>query len=387
MINRSADTSRQQQMPNEIPRREKPRLVNSFDFFELSGIPAALLSTDLKLLKANQPFDESFHVCDGQVLGKCVQHACPSQPDGSCPTQGCRSLPLQPYLGMLHTKVPQVSIDVELTLGCRQQIRFAQGPNGTLLLTLHNIDPGSDEAIKLEQLRENLLWASKDLAEFAHAATHDLRSPLRALRTIPNWIDADLEEAYGQVPELVGHHLELMRQQGQRLENMLDDLLAYTAICRFDEVSQPVSLLQTIDKLRDDMLLPQQFVLEAPAQDAWLRVPQEELHLALHNLIDNAIRHHHRSAGQITIETYSPNQHLLICVIDDGPGIPERYHYKALSAFSTLHSRDKREGSGLGLPIVHKIVHHWGGKLSISPGTADRGTRITLEIPPTRCAA
>lgn len=360
---------------------------DAFDFFELADIPAALFDTNLQLLRANQPFSRQYRYVEGEIYGSPPPHECPHHLGKSCSTLGCSSLLLRPYLASLSTDTPQLSVQVELCVGVQQQLRFSLGPNHTLLLTLRDLEKKSDEALKLEQLSESLQWANNDLSEFSYAVTHDLRSPVRALRTIPEWVDTDLREAIGHVPESVTHHLDLMQQQAIRLESMLDNLLTYTQVGRFDDPSQPISLLQTLNQLRHELVLPQGFELELPERDHLLQVPETELRIALKNLVDNAIRHHHQSSGRVVVETCSPNNHLLICVIDDGPGIPHQYHQTALKIFSTLNSRDVREGSGMGLPITQKIIRNWGGKLSINEGLEDRGTRITLAIPAERYVA
>jgi signal transduction histidine kinase len=105
---------------------------------------------------------------------------------------------------------------------------------------------------------------------------------------------------------------------------MLDDLLTYTRIGRYDNPELPVSLQETLNQLQQELMLPQGFEVKFPNRDQLLRVPEAELRIALHNLIDNAVRHHHQSEGHISIELGEQNHHLLICVIDDGQGITKK---------------------------------------------------------------
>lgn len=360
--------------------------ADAFDFFELADIPAVLFDGELNLLRANKPFRQCFSYEQGEING-CIQTASLPQVCEFCEAYGSSSLPLKPYLKSLTTDTPHLAVDVELCVGMLHRLCFALGPNNTMLLTLRDLKAKSGEQQKLEQLNLSLQMANKELAEFSHAATHDLRSPLRAMRTIPEWISTDLRTSIGHVPEPVSHHLALLQQQSERLENMLDDLLTYTRIGRYDNPELPVSLQETLNQLQQELMLPQGFEVRFPSEDQLLRVPEAELRIALHNLIDNAVRHHHQSKGHISVELCEHNHHLLICVIDDGPGIPKKHHQTALKLFSTLHSRDDCEGSGMGLPTTNKIMHNWGGRLSINSGFDNRGTRITLSIPSERCVA
>lgn len=360
--------------------------ADDFDFFELADTPAALFDTEFNLLRANKPFRQSFSYENGEING-CNRTDPRPLACKTCEVYGSSSLRLKPYLKSLTTDTPLLAVDAELCAGMQHRLCFAPGPNNTLLLTLRDLKVKPSEEQKLEQLNLSLQRANKELAEFSHAATHDLRSPLRAMRTIPEWIGTDLRSSIGHVPEAVAHHLALLQQQSERLEGMLDDLLTYTRIGRYDNPELPVSLQETLNQLEQELMLPQGFEVRFPSKDQLLHVPEPELRIALQNLIDNAVRHHHQSKGQISVELCEHNHHLLICVIDDGPGIPKKYHQTALKLFSTLHSRDDCEGSGMGLPTTNKIIHNWGGRLSINPGINNRGTRITLSIPSERCAA
>lgn len=369
------------------PTINHPSGTDAFDFFELADIPAVLFDTELILLRANEPFLQNFSYTEG-VLKGCTQDATRlSKACESCALYSSSSLELRPYLRSLTTDTPRLTVDVELRVGSTHQLRFALGPNNSLLLTLRDLSAKSVEEQKLEQLNRSMEWANKELAEFSHAAAHDLRSPLRALRTIPDWISADLREAHGDVPEDVAEHLALLKLQSERLESMLNDLVAYTRVGQYDTNSMPVSLQQVLKQLQQELLLPQGFEVELPSKDRLLRVPEAELRVAFRNLIDNAVRHHHLDSGSVAVELCEHNEHLIICVIDDGPGIPKKYHQTALKMFSTLHTRDDREGSGMGLPTTQKIIRNWGGNLSINPGLDNRGTRITLSIPSQRCVA
>jgi len=376
---------RQTAMQGQPIQQHRPP-KDAFGFFELANIPAMLFDNELNPIRVNKPFRDKYLYQNGVICGE--------DRDQASSTSHCHdasvannSVKLEPFLSILSGDAPQLCVNVTLGPDKQHQLRFTLAPNNTRLLTLHDLDESSDEYQKLEQLSETLHWANKDLAEFSHAATHDLRSPLRAMRTIPDWIRSDLQESIGGVPDEVSQHLEMMRQQADRLENMLDGLLTYTQIGRYDDASQPISLLQTLNQLRMDLVLPKDFSLQLPAQDKLLRVPEHELRLALHSLIDNAVRHHHMSTGRVWVETDCPKEQLLICVVDDGPGIPVQYHQTVLKTFSTLHSRDIREGSGMGLPITHKIVRHWGGTLSIDTEADGQGTRVTMAVPTERCVA
>ena len=91
------------------------------------------------------------------------------------------------------------------------------------------------------------------------------------------------------------------------------------------------------------------------------RVPLE---MALRNLIGNAVKHHHAPAtGQVTVNARHAGDWIEFAVADNGPGIEPIYHQRIFEMFSTLQSRDKVEGSGMGLSVVQKTVETRGGRV------------------------
>ena len=100
----------------------------------------------------------------------------------------------------------------------------------------------------------------------------------------------------------------------------------------------------------------------------------------LRNLISNAIRHHDKGKGNITVTCEDASEIYLIKVIDDGPGIPPDLQDKAMEMFQTLKSRDEVEGSGMGLAMINKILEHFSGRLEIH-SDGENGTEMRITWP------
>jgi signal transduction histidine kinase len=100
----------------------------------------------------------------------------------------------------------------------------------------------------------------------------------------------------------------------------------------------------------------------------------------LFNLIDNALRHHDRTEGEITLDAAEEGAFYRFSVADDGPGIPPEYEAKVFGMFQTLKPRDVKEGSGMGLAIVRKAIQQRGGEIHVSANTP-RGSIFTFTWP------
>lgn len=357
-------------------RNETPHST-AFGVFQKAGIATLMLDQNFHVIHANDCFNTSFEYFDTAIWCRAGEHS----------TSLGNAFCVLPYLNSLQTRDSSLSVETEFNGGLRCRMDFARGSDNTLLLCLQRLDQECTQQQSLEQINRALFSANREIAEFSHAASHDLRSPLRALRTIPHWINSDLRDAFGEVPAAVQQHIELLEQQSLRLEKMLDALMLYASIGTHQEAQDAVSVQGILGRLRDEIELPPGFELELELQDQeqQLLVPASELRLVLDNLVENALLHHHRDAGRVTISTARVPDSLIISVMDDGPGIPERHHQAVLKIFSTLVSRDTVEGSGMGLAIARKIVNQWQGELQIDTGDDTGGTRISLFIPASRC--
>ncbi|MDA8747598.1 HAMP domain-containing histidine kinase [Litoreibacter sp.] len=245
---------------------------------------------------------------------------------------------------------------------------------------------GTDElgrmADALEVFKENadeLQRSNLELEKFAYVAAHDLRSPLRAIKDLTEWTLEDTDNVFSE--EGV-ENLGLVRQRIDRLSKMLTDLLEYSRAGNNQDglidVSLPEMIAETAEMLNPDDAFEITFI----GQCQHVTTYATPLRQVLLNLISNAMKHHDRQTGSITVDTRTENGRLYCTVADDGPGIDPKYHDKIFELFRTLRSRDEVEGSGLGLAIIRKLVEQHGGKISAhSDPDIERGSKFTFDLP------
>lgn len=215
-----------------------------------------------------------------------------------------------------------------------------------------------------------LAASNRELEDFAYAASHDLKTPLRAINHTSLWLMEDLEE---HLTSETREHLNLLRSRVENMEKLLDGLLEYARI-RHSGVADSSETVAGDVLLRDilSLLAPPatfQITVEgAFSKASFQRMPLQQV---LMNLIGNAIKHHDKPAGRISICLSDTGPTYSFAVCDDGPGIPKRLQAKAFRMFQTLKPRDNAEGSGMGLAIVRKHVESAGGQLTLesAPGS------------------
>jgi len=98
------------------------------------------------------------------------------------------------------------------------------------------------------------------------------------------------------------------------------------------------------------------------------------------NLVGNAMKHHDRPVGTVTVNATAAGPFVEFRVTDDGPGIDPRFHAKAFEMFQTLRPRDQVEGSGMGLALVKRLVEAHGGTIAIE-SDGGRGTTVRFTWP------
>jgi signal transduction histidine kinase/DNA-binding NarL/FixJ family response regulator len=205
--------------------------------------------------------------------------------------------------------------------------------------------------LELEQQKHELQRSNAALEQFAYAASHDLQSPLRAIAHLAQWIDEDVA-ATASLDTMC--NLKLLTGRVARLQMLVSGLLAYARIGRSDVVAEDVDFAAAVKDVVD-MLEPRpNFVVVCEGETSTIRTPRAPFEMVLKNLISNALQHHDRAEGRITVAMRRMDGMVEISVGDDGPGIEKRFHDLIFVIFKTLQNRDDTESGGIGLAMVNK---------------------------------
>jgi len=218
---------------------------------------------------------------------------------------------------------------------------------------------------------------NEELNNFAYVSSHDLKSPLRGIDQLANWIEEDLA---GTVSEETQTHLRLMRSRIHRMERLLDDLLAYSrvghSIDDVVEVNTQEMVLDIFDLMSNIKPIQLKIVGNLPE----IHTRKVPLELILRNLIGNAIKHHDKTSGEIQVSAEINHDWIEFCVADDGAGIAPKHQQRIFGMFQTLKSRDEVEGSGIGLALVKKAVESIDGAVRVV-SDGQRGCRFYFTWP------
>lgn len=250
-----------------------------------------------------------------------------------------------------------------------ERITFPNGEIRTLFTVKTRFEGAKGEAFILgtatdvterELLIAQLEKSNADLEQFAYVASHDLKSPLNAIRKLVTWI----EEDYGaEMPAGAKPHFEMIKSRSDRLSQLLTDLLEYSRVNKKLGENEPVQF-GTLVKLAHAMNEhADKFSLTVT--DTLLELPKTAMQIVFMNLLSNTIKHHHKACGEISISVKAVPGGYQFDYLDDGPGIDKEYAEKVFQMFLTLKARDSVEGSGMGLAMVKKVLDYYSGRVRL----------------------
>ncbi|MEI6029780.1 MAG: PAS domain S-box protein [Synechococcaceae cyanobacterium ELA739] len=236
---------------------------------------------------------------------------------------------------------------------------------------------------RVQQRTEELTEANQELEAFAYSVSHDLRAPLRAV----DGFSHKLLKLYGEQLDSEGQRLlQVVRDNAQRMGQLIDDLLRFSRLGRRELQVSPVDMETLAREVAADLLASEserqiEFccgALPAARGDAAM------LREVWANLIGNAIKFSRdRPVAHISVGGAAQAGVATYWVRDDGAGFDMAYADKLFGVFQRLHRQDEFEGTGVGLALAQRILHRHQGRIW-GEGQPDGGAtfQFTLPLPP-----
>ncbi len=225
--------------------------------------------------------------------------------------------------------------------------------------------------------------SNEDLERFAHVASHDLKEPVRKMRTSIDLIKTRYQNILGEGVI----QLERLAKSASRLNQMIESILAYSTVKFEAQSTERVDLNEVLRNVTDDLEL---IISEKEAKINVQSLPVIEgstvlLHQLFYNLVNNSLKFSRAGvAPVVTIEseTLSINGSEMVAIkmMDNGIGFSRDEANKIFQSFVRLHSKDKYEGTGLGLALCKRIVERHGGTIE-AVGLPGNGATFTILFP------
>jgi two-component system sensor histidine kinase SenX3 len=219
--------------------------------------------------------------------------------------------------------------------------------------------------------------------DFVANTSHELKTPVGALALLAETIEDAADD-----PEAVRRFASKMRQEAQRLTNLVQDLITLNRIQAAEPVPDPIPVsldavvAEALDRCRMKASARGIELAASGPHGAYVLGDEDLLVTALRNLLDNAVAYSPERTRVVVTTRLSGDEYVEVSVADQGIGISSETAAMALLPFRQVDGRlaRKQGGTGLGLSIVNGLIGEHGGRLTIDslPG---EGTRISLDFP------
>jgi hypothetical protein len=228
---------------------------------------------------------------------------------------------------------------------------------------------------------DQLSAANRELESFCYTIAHDLRAPLRAMEGLT----AALVDDFGSHLDEFGHQsADRIRQSAARMDQMIQELLAYSRLSFVQLELSPVRL----DEVVKDAI--SQIDYDLRQKKARLQVKRSRHRVLGHqpmlvqvvsNLLANAVKFCGEGiTPEVIVREERRGDFVRVWIEDNGIGIAPEHSERIFRIFERLHDRDKYTGTGIGLAIVQKAIARMGGKVGVE-SEVSRGSRFWFELP------
>ncbi|SHF15042.1 PAS domain S-box-containing protein [Cnuella takakiae] len=349
-----------------LPRGSLSRLsdADSLNMVQHQVANAAALQQHVEWLYANNSVCGIFEISfkDGRII---EQHCFPViGPDGVC-----------------HARCWQCR---DITTQRRQTAQLQESEERHRTLTRQLELMVNDRTAQLQDSLKHLQRSNEELQQFAHVTSHDLKEPLRKIKTFTSRLQLELQEKVGE--QSMGH-LQKIQHAASRMTAMIDGVLQYASLNEAEQPREPVDLAHILHDIRADLEVlidERNAVLSLHCSTQVYGVPIL-IYQLLYNLINNSLKFARQGVPpQITIDCepfdLEGEAAVKITVSDNGIGFHKDYAADIFKSFKRLHSKDRYEGTGLGLSLCKKIVEGHRGTISAT-SVEGAGAVFTIILP------
>jgi signal transduction histidine kinase len=230
---------------------------------------------------------------------------------------------------------------------------------------------------KQAELIEKVDNINKELKDFASIVSHDLKAPLRGIKSLATWILDDCSDKLG---EQGNEQMNLLLGRVERMYKLIDGVIQYARAGRTEEKIIQVNLDAFIPEAIDMLVPPENISITIENTMPVIECAETHIMQLFQNLLSNAIKYMDKPQGRIKIGCVEENGFWKFSITDNGPGIEEKYFEKIFKMFQALSVSEEFEGTGVGLTIAKKIVELYGGNIWVE-SKIGKGSTFFFTLP------
>ncbi len=206
--------------------------------------------------------------------------------------------------------------------------------------------------LQKEKLLSKLEKSNDELHQYAHIVSHDLKSPLRSIDALLNWLK---EDNIDKLDAASLQNISLIETTLEKMEQLISDVLNYSSVTTDSSKIIDVNTDTLVKDLIQILYVPEHIEIRIPNILPVVKGDKTKLQQVFQNLICNAIKFTEKEKGIIEIDFIDTSVFHQFSIKDNGIGIEEKFHERIFKIFHSL--KKSKESSGIGLSIVKKIIN------------------------------
>ncbi len=247
-------------------------------------------------------------------------------------------------------------------------LQLDEGPALSVILTDLSFQKETQQLLKsknasLAQINAELEASNHDLQQFASVASHDLQEPLRKILIFSTMLRSKHE-----LSEKSEVFLEKIIASSERMRSMITDILSYSRLSTNENRFNLIDLREIIAEVLDDyeILIKEKGATFQIDDLPEIEANRGQIKQVFQNLISNSLKFSQSDKAPIIKISSCEDKKGMHCITitDNGIGFDEQYREKIFSLFERLNTKDKFEGSGIGLAITKKIIDKHNGTIT-----------------------
>jgi len=256
----------------------------------------------------------------------------------------------------------------------------SQGREDYIIAVARDITERKRAEEKQAELLEELEDVNRELKDFAHIVSHDLKAPLRGIKTLADWIATDYAD---KLDEQGQEQMNLLLARVGRMHNLIEGVLQYSRVGRVAGEKVQVDLNGLIPDVIDMVTPPKNIEITVENELPVVECEKTCLIQVFQNLISNAVKYMDKTQGWVRIGCAGEDGFWRFSVADNGPGIEEKHFERIFRIFQTLSPRDEFESTGIGLTVIKKIIELHNGRIWIESKVGE-GSTFFFTLPKSR---
>ncbi len=336
--------------------------------FENSAVAITMADEQERLVSWNRFTETLLHMGAEDLLLRPVQSLYPAQEWTRIRACNVRQRGMQHHLETRMIRKDGRVIDVDISLSV---LKNSEGQATGSIGVIRDISERKQAELRQTKLLKEVESINRELNDFASIVSHDLKAPLRGIKTLATWISTDYAD---KLDKNGMEQMGLLLNRADWMYQLIEGVLEYSRVGRIREEQVPVDLNELIPKIVEMVSPPENIKIEIGSCLPTLLCEQTRIAQVFQNLLGNAVKYVDKPQGQVEVGCVQEDGFWRFSVADNGPGIKEEHFEKIFKIFQTLSPREESESTGVGLTITRKIVELYGGRIWVESKVGEGST-------------